>query len=58
MVTGVRQDGFANAHRIPVEEDKPADERGTYLYPTEIGRPASMSLGEMHERRSARVARP
>lgn len=33
QVTGIRQDAFANAHRIPVEEDKPADQRGTFLYP-------------------------
>lgn len=28
QVTGVRHDEYANAHRIPVEEDKPAKERG------------------------------
>ena len=33
QVTGVRQDAYANAHRIPVEQDKPAPERGTYLHP-------------------------
>jgi hypothetical protein len=33
MVTGIRQDAWANAHRIPTEQDKPAAERGTYLYP-------------------------
>ena len=33
QVTGVRQDAYANAHRIPVEQDKPAAERGTYLHP-------------------------
>jgi hypothetical protein len=32
-VTGIRQDAYANAHRVPVEEDKAAHERGTYLYP-------------------------
>jgi hypothetical protein len=26
QVTGVRQDAYANAHRVPVEEDKPAQE--------------------------------
>src|SRR5262249_1212617 len=26
QVTGIRQDAYANAHRIAVEEDKPADE--------------------------------
>jgi hypothetical protein len=33
QVTGIRQDAWANAHRIPNEEDKPEDKRGTYLYP-------------------------
>ncbi len=33
QVTGVRQDAYANAHRIPVEEEKPASERGSYLHP-------------------------
>ena len=33
QITGVRQDPWANAHRIPVEEDKPARERGYYLHP-------------------------
>jgi hypothetical protein len=33
MVTGIRQDAWANAHRIPVEEDKPEAERGSYLAP-------------------------
>jgi hypothetical protein len=32
QVTGIRKDPWANAHRIPVEEDKPAKERGYYLY--------------------------
>ena len=33
QVTGVRHDAYAEAHRIPVEEDKPFDERGSYLFP-------------------------
>jgi hypothetical protein len=33
QVTGIRQDALANAHRIPVEEDKTEDERGKYLHP-------------------------
>jgi hypothetical protein len=39
QVTGIRQDAWANTHRIVVEEDKPAAERGTYLTPTEHGQP-------------------
>ena len=34
QVTGIRKDPWANAHRIRVEEDKPAKERGYYYtYP-------------------------
>jgi hypothetical protein len=33
QVTGIRQDAWANAHRIPVEEEKPEKERGFYLQP-------------------------
>jgi hypothetical protein len=33
QVTGVRQDAWAEAHRIPVEEDKPPAEKGRYLHP-------------------------
>jgi hypothetical protein len=36
-VTGVRQDAWANAHRIPVEVDKPANERGSYIHPELFG---------------------
>ena len=37
QVTGIRQDAWANAHRIPVEEEKPANERGYYLHPDLYG---------------------
>ncbi len=37
QVTGIRHDAYANAHRIPVEEEKPADEQGTYLHPDLFG---------------------
>ena len=33
LVTGIRHDAWAKAHRIPVEEDKPASEQGYYLHP-------------------------
>lgn len=39
QVTGIRHDPYANAHRIPVEQDKPAAERGTYLHGAEYGFP-------------------
>jgi hypothetical protein len=39
QVTGIRQDAFALAHPILVEEDKPEAERGFYLYPKLFGQP-------------------
>lgn len=44
QVTGVRQDAYAQAHRIPVEEEKPTEERGLYLHPMEIGQPESKGI--------------
>lgn len=44
QVTGIRQDKWANANRIPVEQEKPAHERGKYLNPIEFGQPASMGI--------------
>jgi hypothetical protein len=37
QVTGIRQDAYADRHRIPVEEWKPESERGTYLNPDAFG---------------------
>ena len=33
LVTGIRQDAWAKAHPIPVEEDKSPDKQGYYLHP-------------------------
>ncbi len=33
QVTGIRHDRWAEAHRIPVEEDKAEEDRGFYLHP-------------------------
>jgi len=43
QVTGTRHDVYANAHRIPVEENKPANLRGTYLNPAEHNQPKEKS---------------
>lgn len=51
QVTGVRQDAYAEKHRIPVEEDKTGDERGTYLHPEAFGQPAEK--GVAHARQPA-----
>jgi hypothetical protein len=44
QVTGIRQDAWANAHRIPTEEVKPAIEQGHYLHPELFGAPPEMSI--------------
>jgi trimeric autotransporter adhesin len=45
QVTGIRQDAWANSHRIPVEEAKPKDEHGTYLHPELFGAPETSAVG-------------
>jgi hypothetical protein len=44
QVTGIRQDAWANAHRIPVEELKPDRERGYYIHPELFDQPEEKSL--------------
>ena len=45
QVTGIRHDAYANAERIPVEEDKPSQERGHYLHPELFGATAQQAIG-------------
>jgi len=44
QVTGIRQDAWANAHRIPVEEVKSPAEHGHYDYPELFGQSADKSI--------------
>ena len=44
QVTGIRKDAWAEANRLPVEEDKPEVERGSYLHPELFGQPESLSV--------------
>jgi hypothetical protein len=44
QVTGIRHDAYAEQHRAPVEEDKPAAQRGTYLQPAAYGQPATLGV--------------
>jgi hypothetical protein len=44
QVTGIRQDNYADANRIVVEEDKRPEERGTYLHPQAWGRPETAGV--------------
>jgi len=43
-VTGIRQDAYANKHRIPVEEEKLERERGYYLRPEVFNQPEEKSV--------------
>jgi hypothetical protein len=51
QVTGIRQDAWANANRIPVEVDKKAEDRGRYLHPELFGGEAITELAKARERR-------
>ena len=44
QVTGIRQDAWANAHRIQVEVEKPERERGYYIHPELYGAPEEKSI--------------
>jgi hypothetical protein len=48
QVTGTRQDAWAKAHRIPVEVEKPEDERGYYLHPELFGEGPEKSVIAVH----------
>ena len=51
QLTGIRKDPYAEKHRIPVEEDKPDEERGTYLHAESWG--VSPERGRDHRRDAA-----
>jgi hypothetical protein len=44
QVTGIRQDAYANKNRIPVEQDKPQQERGFFLHPDAFNQPEERSV--------------
>ena len=44
QVTGVRQDAYANAHRVPVEEAKTDSDKGFFLHPELFGHSADVPL--------------
>jgi hypothetical protein len=48
QVTGIRQDAWANAHRIPVEVQKAEGDRGLYLHPEVFGASAEKSIALAH----------
>lgn len=57
QVTGVRRDAYAEAHRVPVEEDKPAKERGTYLNPEAFGQPKQKGVANVQLTEEARQSK-
>ena len=48
QVTGIRQDAWANAHRIQVEVAKAPADRGLYLHPELFGAPPEKSIALAH----------
>jgi hypothetical protein len=44
QVTGIRQDAYAKAHPLVVEQEKPAGEKGFYLHPIEWGQPLEKGI--------------
>jgi len=44
QVTGIRQDAFAKANPLAVEQDKPAIERGYYVHPELFGQPEDKAV--------------
>ncbi|MGA2212453.1 MAG: IPT/TIG domain-containing protein [Bryobacteraceae bacterium] len=51
QVTGIRQDAWANAHRIQVEVDKAQRDQGHYIHPELFGHEGEPSIAEMHHPR-------
>ncbi len=50
QVTGIRHDAYADAHRIPVEEEKPLSQRGKYLHPELFGASPELAIGAVPSR--------
>jgi hypothetical protein len=48
-VTGIRQDPWAEANRIPVEKLKPEQDKGKYIHPELYGMPMNMAIGYLGE---------
>jgi hypothetical protein len=47
QITGIRQDAWANAHRIPVEEEKSSAEKGHFLHPELFGHAGEAGIAAM-----------
>ncbi len=51
QVTGIRQDAWANAHRIRVEVDKGVKDQGHYIHPELFGHEGEPSIAQTHHPR-------
>ncbi len=58
QVTGIRQDAWANAHRIPVEVEKTSKEKGHYIHPELFGHAGEPSTEQAAHPRPLRRERP
>ena len=58
QVTGIRQDAYANAHRIPTEVEKPPQEQGHYLHPELFGVGPEQAVGYDGPQSSAALGEP
>ena len=47
QITGIRQDAWANAHRIPVEQEKSTAEQGHFIHPELFGHAGELSVTAM-----------
>lgn len=58
QVTGIRQDAYANANRLFVENDKQKHEKGLYKHPEAHGQPAEKSIRAARFQRSKQRTAP
>lgn len=53
QITGIRHDAYAEAHRTPVEQDKPEFEKGSYIHPELFGQPDVLRVDVYHAAENA-----
>jgi hypothetical protein len=58
QVTGVRQDAYAKAHPLVVEQDKAPRERGLYKHPELYGQSADKQIARSHHARPTQPTPP
>ncbi len=57
LVTGVRQDKYAELNRVQVEVEKAAEERGFYLHPEVFGKSADQAIPRLRHDEAIRKAK-